>query len=711
MQKIKKLQGMILALVFVFVASLVALPGNTTYAAKKAVPKIKVTGLSKTYTLDQQPGILKATCTGTTKYVQYKVLLTETKTKKVTILTKGYTSKISPAKAYSFKLPTLKAGQYQVRVYARTYGSKASYESFYSTYVLMYNNINLTKNGQVYGGKTAKTMLTNDNVYVKADNITLNNLKVNGTLYLDPGKDGSANLNNVQATNIKVLSGGVNSIHLNDVLAKFLQVLGKENVRVEIKGSTEIATTAVDSSAILQVVAGSFGSVAVNDNAVKGNTTLELRGAFDKPVTALAPVTFKTDATAVVPSVIVAPKDSTAKVVFDGNFKAVEVAKAAQVELTDNAKIAESLKVLASAEIKKAINAEIAKVDLSPVDLNVKISLDGTFKTVEVNKPSLVEVVSGTVNSIITNVKVEIVVAKDATVTNVTSNGNKVDVSGDGSSNTKVDGQPVNTTPSNGGGTVVTSAEKQKLDNWIQNNIALVTSYQLISNNPKFTISSNGNITINSSGLTTTVEDVANSLINTIKDRPFDSKFAALANFTFNKINVGNETLSLYIGEKLKGKAHCIEATNFFYAMDAYGQAVKQYNDPQNLNQQSSYNYLKTSYENLQAKLKQANSDEYTELVAVIKGSIITADQKINVPQLSIEGFNLQNVVVQKGTASKVITPGTGVSINDLKAVLVGSTATSVGSLKASDFKGASITVTLKNSTTNETVVYTYSIN
>lgn len=383
MQKIKKLRSILLTFALVFVASLIVAPNQLTYAAA-GKPKVSVTGLSTTYNLDQQPGVLKAISTGTTKYVQYKIVLTKTSTNKTTVLTRGYTSKVSPSKAYTFKLPTLTYGQYKIRVYVRTYGSKASYESVYSKYIYMYNSINLTKKGQVYGGNTA---IVRDNVYVNADNVTLNNIKVKNTLYLNPGKNGSATLNNVQAANIQVLSGGTSSIHFNNVKVSMrltVATTGNLPVRIETKGTTQVALTNIRSSAILQVVAGTFGNVFVNKNASNGASVLELRGTFDKPVTVYAPVTLKAAAEAVVPSVVVAPIESTSKIVLDGNFEAVQVDKAAKLEVT-----------------------------------------------------------SGTIDNIVAKANLDITVDEGAAVTDVQSNGNDVNVNGDGKVDTNVDGQPV----------------------------------------------------------------------------------------------------------------------------------------------------------------------------------------------------------------------------------------------------------------------------
>lgn len=121
------------------------------------------------------------------------------------------------------------------------------------------------------------------NVYISADNVTLNNVKVKGTVFVDPGQNGTTNLYKVVADEIKVLSGGENSIHLKDTEAKVLTVNTKGKVRVESTGTTKIGNTVVTSYTILDSKSGTFGTVTIVKGE-NGSYEVILSGTFNEPV-------------------------------------------------------------------------------------------------------------------------------------------------------------------------------------------------------------------------------------------------------------------------------------------------------------------------------------------------------------------------------------------------------------------------------------------
>lgn len=85
-------------------------------------------------------------------------------------------------------------------------------------------------------------------------------------------------MNNVTATNIVVLSGGTNSIILNNVsVTEQLKVQNDDSIRIETKGTTNIAKTLVKSGAILEATAGTFGSIDLAPTSV---TPVTLKGNF-----------------------------------------------------------------------------------------------------------------------------------------------------------------------------------------------------------------------------------------------------------------------------------------------------------------------------------------------------------------------------------------------------------------------------------------------
>jgi hypothetical protein len=73
---------------------------------------------------------INVTSTGYTKNVNYKVLVTNSKTKKIFEITKGYSSSISPKKTAVFKYTAKTAGDYYITVFAIGTGVKSPILSF-----------------------------------------------------------------------------------------------------------------------------------------------------------------------------------------------------------------------------------------------------------------------------------------------------------------------------------------------------------------------------------------------------------------------------------------------------------------------------------------------------------------------------------------------------------------------------------------------------
>ncbi len=220
--------------------------------------------------------------------------------------------------------------------------------------------VNIVENGVIFGSQDANNpMQINKNVNIIAKNVafnnvnvkgnvtvtgdytTLNNVKVEGTLIINPGENGTVNLNNVNANTIEVLSGAANSIHFNNVNAKALNVNSKnvkEIVRVELKGATNIEKTTVKSNAILEIVKGSFGNIEILENSTKTEDFVEFRGSFDKNITVKTKATLKTAKDAKILKVVIEPENNE-KIILDGNFGQVEVNKKAVVATTENTKV------------------------------------------------------------------------------------------------------------------------------------------------------------------------------------------------------------------------------------------------------------------------------------------------------------------------------------------------------------------------------------
>ncbi|HHV64367.1 MAG TPA: cell wall-binding repeat-containing protein [Peptococcaceae bacterium] len=116
-------------------------------------------------------------------------------------------------------------------------------------------------------------------IYVQGNNCTLNNVTVDGTVFVDPGESGEATLKNVKAGRIVVMSGGSNSIRLENTTADTLVVTGDQGTRVVAQGQTRINDTVVTSYAILDAQGAQLGTVLITGKPGKA-PLVELRGNF-----------------------------------------------------------------------------------------------------------------------------------------------------------------------------------------------------------------------------------------------------------------------------------------------------------------------------------------------------------------------------------------------------------------------------------------------
>lgn len=102
----------------------------------------------------------------------------------------------------------------------------------------------LTDNVKIAGESvTLKNSKADYSVYVKGNNITLSNLTVKGTVFVDPGKTGSATLDGVTAGNIVILSGAPHS-----VIVTRSTVTGE--IIVSTDGNTHVGLTSVTSKGV-----------------------------------------------------------------------------------------------------------------------------------------------------------------------------------------------------------------------------------------------------------------------------------------------------------------------------------------------------------------------------------------------------------------------------------------------------------------------------
>jgi putative cell wall-binding protein len=101
----------------------------------------------------------------------------------------------------------------------------------------------LTDNVRITGDNVSlKNAKTDYSVYVKGNNVTLKNLTVKGTVFVDPGKTGSATLDGVTAGNIVILSGAPHSVIITNSASG--------QITVSSDGNTNIVLTSVTTNGV-----------------------------------------------------------------------------------------------------------------------------------------------------------------------------------------------------------------------------------------------------------------------------------------------------------------------------------------------------------------------------------------------------------------------------------------------------------------------------
>lgn len=364
-----------------------------TVVAKVVIPKVVVNSLKKSYNKGEIINI-SVFSTGYVGKIQYKVLLRKLNSNNVYHITKGYTASINAGGNYAISLPLLfQEGGYKLEVYVKRTNAMVNYDGLSTESFEIAKNIVLTKSGQVYK-LGSNNIISSGDLYIKANNISVKNLKLKGIIIVDPGKDGNANLENVVANGIIIKSGGKNSIHFNNVIANKLTLdnTNNETVRVETKGNTAIKNTEVKGSSILEVSKGSFGNINITDSNSEKN--IEFRGRFENNIIMSSGGTITVPKDSDLTSLKIATINNE-NVKLQGNFKNVEVAKPTSLELLDNSNIIEKLKITSSANLIIAKTSSVAKLEIATINKLDEIKLKGNINTLILNSEGYIEILDG----------------------------------------------------------------------------------------------------------------------------------------------------------------------------------------------------------------------------------------------------------------------------------------------------------------------------
>ncbi len=141
------------------------------------------------------------------------------------------------------------------------------------------DNARVFNTAGTYGPSSGKDVL-DTNVSIQADGVALQNMSINGDLYVarEVG-EGSVELNNVDVTgNVYVFGGGAHSVEFNDCDLNSV-VIDKEGVRIVSSGSTSINLVTLESGAILVEISGGSGQ-GFQQIIVSSGSKIILEGIF-----------------------------------------------------------------------------------------------------------------------------------------------------------------------------------------------------------------------------------------------------------------------------------------------------------------------------------------------------------------------------------------------------------------------------------------------
>lgn len=415
-------------------------------SAAAAQTKVNITGLNQEYVQGSSP-TLYLTTTGVKGNVRYNVLLVDLVSGKKIDLTKGYSKPIKSNIKYSVKLPKLDNGYYRVFAYVKGEKSKTKYDGYaYKQFMVFVKDMNISKTGN-YGSNNEKYFqtvkgninITGNNViynnavvfkdvFVKGDNVTLNNVKIEGKLVLDPGKYGKAYLNNISAKEIEVLSGASESIYLNNVFADELKVESENKVRIVTDQKTNLNKVFIQSALIFENKDANIGNVEVNtidDNIV------EFRGNFDTEVKVTSSAYIKTSENSLIKEIKLVPENSKSNIILEANIKNLTISKDSALEIKKNSNIEDAIKVEANATIKADKEAKINKIEITGANKNVKI--EAKVDTLEIKAESKIELVNVEVKTLVASSKGEVLTNKETKIEKIEgSKKDEVKVSGEG---------------------------------------------------------------------------------------------------------------------------------------------------------------------------------------------------------------------------------------------------------------------------------------
>lgn len=118
-----------------------------------------------------------------------------------------------------------------------------------------------------------------DDVNITGKNITINNLDLKGSIYINTNQSGNITLNNVKSNSVNIINAPKEDIDFVNVISDKLVMASKKGTSINLKGNSKIKETLIQESSKLTNVLGDFGLVTLDIENKEANR-VELNGEF-----------------------------------------------------------------------------------------------------------------------------------------------------------------------------------------------------------------------------------------------------------------------------------------------------------------------------------------------------------------------------------------------------------------------------------------------
>lgn len=210
----------------------------------------------------------------------------------------------------------------------KTNGSSNSTKLYYPTSVTINGHNNVLENATIA-----------HNLYIKGNNIQLNNVNVSGSIFIDPGETGKSILNNVKAQKISVLSGSNDQgIDLNIVECNELVVSSPTQVKININGLSIIRNSSILGDCDIFRTEGSVGPITVRAG-LSCIPTVRLSGEFTQQIILYGKSTIRNIGGNAISETLIKTNSPGNKVYLDGKFNKVRLQYPADLSLLSNSTV------------------------------------------------------------------------------------------------------------------------------------------------------------------------------------------------------------------------------------------------------------------------------------------------------------------------------------------------------------------------------------